>query len=83
MEEGGNAKFVNEIEQITFNAGLAAAENKPVIYVTERCVFRLVKEGLKLVEVAPGIDIERDILSGMEFRPIVDDPAVMDMVAVK
>lgn len=79
VEEGRNAKFVNEIEQITFNAKLAAAENKPVLYITERCVFRLVEEGLKLIEVAPGIDIERDILSGMEFRPIIDEPLAMDM----
>ena len=47
-------------------------------YVTERCVFRLRPEGLQLMEVAPGIDIERDILPHMAFRPIIDQVAVMD-----
>ena len=46
--------------------------------MTERCVFRLGERGLELVEVAPGIDIERDILAHMEFRPTIDDPQIMD-----
>ena len=50
----------------------------PVLYVTERCVFRLTGQGLALTEVAPGIDIERDILAQMDFKPIVDDPLEMD-----
>ena len=44
---------------------------QPVLYVTERCVFQLTPDGLELIEVAPGIDIERDILAQMEFRPII------------
>jgi propionate CoA-transferase len=49
-----------------------------VLYVTERCVFRLTPEGLELAEVASGVDIERDILALMDFRPIVRDPKPMD-----
>jgi propionate CoA-transferase len=49
-----------------------------VLYVTERCVFKLTPDGLELVEVAPGIDIERDILARMEFRPIIRNPTLMD-----
>jgi propionate CoA-transferase len=49
-----------------------------VLYVTERCVFRRTLEGMELIEVAPGIDIERDILAQMDFRPIVRDPRPMD-----
>ena len=51
---------------------------QPVLYVTERCVFRLTENGLELVEVAPGIDIDRDILAHMDFAPIVRDPQPMD-----
>jgi propionate CoA-transferase len=50
----------------------------PVLYVTERCVFRLRPEGLELVEAAPGIDVEKDILAHMRFRPIVKDVRPMD-----
>ena len=49
------------------------------MYVTERCVFELTPNGLKLIEVAPGIDVERDILAQMAFKPIVgDDVRLMD-----
>ena len=49
-----------------------------MLYVTERCVFRRDASGMQLIEVAPGIDIERDILAHMDFRPIVDDAGAMD-----
>ena len=49
-----------------------------MIYVTERCVFQLTRDGLELIEVAPGIDIARDILAHMEFAPIVNAPITMD-----
>jgi propionate CoA-transferase len=48
-----------------------------VLYVTERCVFRLHEAGLELVEVAPGVDVERDILARMDFRPLLREPAMM------
>ena len=71
-------KFVREVEHRTFSGPVAAARGKTVLYVTERCVFTLTPEGLELTEVAPGIDIERDILAKMDFRPIVRRPRVMD-----
>ncbi len=63
------------VEQVTFSGAYAAEQGQPVYYVTERCVFRLGREGLELIEVAPGIDIERDILAHMAFRPIDPRPA--------
>jgi propionate CoA-transferase len=79
VTEGKHPKFVEAVEQITFNGAQAAADaGKTVLYVTERCVFRLTPEGLELAEVAPGIDVERDILAHMRFRPIVREPKTMD-----
>ena len=72
-------KFVREVEHRTFSGSYAVKRGQPVLYVTERCVFELTPEGLELVEIAPGIDIERDILAQMEFRPVIRrDPAIMD-----
>lgn len=76
-QEGRVKKFVNRVEQITFNGKLAALKEKPVYYVTERCVFKLRYNGLELTEVAPGIDIERDILAHMDFEPIINKPKPM------
>jgi len=79
VKDGNLKKFVREVEHRTFSGSYAAKRGQPVLYVTERCVFELTPEGLELVEVAPGIDIERDILAQMEFRPIIRrDPAIMD-----
>jgi len=77
--EGKARKFVPEVEHRTFSGGYAWKRRQPVLYVTERCVFRLCEEGLELVEVAPGIDIERDILAHMGFKPVMRaDPKLMD-----
>jgi propionate CoA-transferase len=78
ISEGRSKKFVSTVEQITFSGAFAAANAQPVLYITERCVLRRTPEGMELVEVAPGIDIERDILSQMGFRPIVRNPILMD-----
>ena len=76
LKEGRERKFVAQVDQITFS-GLHAGE-KTVLYVTERCVFCLKSEGLELIEIAPGIDIERDILAHMGFTPIIKSPRIMD-----
>lgn len=76
--EGTTPKFREAVEQITFNGQVAAAGSQRVLYVTERCVFQLTVEGLELIEVAPGIDIERDILPRMAFRPLMRQPELMD-----
>jgi propionate CoA-transferase len=71
LEEGKVHKFVKQVEQLTFSGAYAAQKNKPVLYITERCVFELTGNGMMLTEVAPGIDIERDILAHMDFVPII------------
>ena len=72
-------KFVQDVEQVTFSREYAVERNQPVLYVTERCVFGLSSEGIELIEVAPGIDIEKDIKGQMAFKPIVrNDVKQMD-----
>ncbi|MBR0775944.1 acyl CoA:acetate/3-ketoacid CoA transferase [Bradyrhizobium diazoefficiens] len=78
VSEGNSAKFVREVEHRTFSGRYAVQRGQPVLYVTERCVFRLTPDGLELTEIAPGVDIERDILARMQFRPIIRSPAIMD-----
>lgn len=76
--EGKFPKFVERIAQITFSAEQARRRDQEVLYVTERCVFRLGEQGLTLTEVAPGIDIERDILQRLPFTPAIQGPGEMD-----
>lgn len=71
VKEGKIKKFLKNVEQITFSGNFARENNKKILYVTERAVFELRKEGLTLIEVADGIDIEKDILANMEFKPIL------------
>ncbi len=77
-QEGRSRKFLKAVEQITFSGARAARLGQPVLYVTERCVFELTPEGLKLTEIAPGIDAERDVIALMEARPLVGEIAEMD-----
>ncbi|HUR90186.1 MAG TPA: acyl CoA:acetate/3-ketoacid CoA transferase [Ramlibacter sp.] len=81
--EGTSLKFVRQVEHRTFSGAEALRRGQRVLYVTERCVFRLAGQGgLELIEIAPGVDLERDILARMEFRPAISpqlkqmDPAI-------
>ncbi len=78
LKEGKFFKFVDQVGQITFSGEYAVERQQEVLYVTERCVFRLSDSGLELTEVAPGIDIERDIIRKMPFVPRVNGPIEMD-----
>jgi propionate CoA-transferase len=78
--EGKHSKFVPVVEQITFNASRAFERGQRVLYVTERAVFRLAAHGLELIEIAPGIDLECDILPHIPFA-IVVSPALREMEA--
>ncbi len=61
--EGDSRKFVDSVEHCTFSGHYAAQRGQTVLYITERCVFELTERGLVLTEIAPGIDIERDIVA--------------------
>ena len=67
-KEGTIPKFVDQVKSISFSARRAIANGQKVLYVTERCVFRLTPKGLKLIEVYPGIDVQKDILALLPFE---------------
>jgi propionate CoA-transferase len=72
-------KFLAEVEQRTFSGEYAAQIGQPVLYVTERCVFQLTIDGLELIEIAPGVDLEKDVLAHVAFQPIIrGQPKLMD-----
>jgi len=79
LTAGASKKAVRAVEQISFSGRYARARGQAVLYVTERAVFRLGAEGPELIEIAPGLDVERDVIAAMEFRPAVSpDLRVMD-----
>ncbi len=71
VKEGKIRKFLNKVEQIAFSGKHAWSVKQRAIYVTERAVFELAQDGLMLTEIAPGVDLEKDILANMEFKPMV------------
>lgn len=71
IRDGSKKKFIQNIAQISFSAEVALDQGKDITYVTERAVFKLTREGLLLTEIAPGVDLQKDILDQMEFAPIV------------
>ncbi len=77
VEEGPIRKFVKQVEQVSFSARRAREVGQHVLFVTERAVFRLMDEGLELLEVAPGIDVDKQILALMDFKPIMRNVKTM------
>ena len=78
-KDGASRKFVGEVEHRTFSGKYAAKRKQTVLYITERCVFSLCDEGLELVEIAPGVDLAKDILAKMDFAPVMHRaPRLMD-----
>lgn len=73
LNEGSVHKFVKDVDQISFNGKIGGQSGRDILYITERCVFKLISEGLVLIEIAPGIDLEKDILQQMEFTPIISE----------
>ncbi len=69
--EGSIKKFIDHVEQITFSGQYANFKRQPVLYITERAVFQLTNDGLMLIEIAPGIDLDKDILFNMTFKPLI------------
>jgi propionate CoA-transferase len=79
LQEGRYGKFVRQVDAISYSAERAIAERRTAVFVTERAVFRLGPDGLELIEIAPGIDLDRDVLAHMPFHPVIRDaPRTMD-----
>lgn len=79
LQEGRHKKFIQDVEHITFSGDYAKEVGQKVLYVTERAVFEMRPEGFTLIEYAPGIDLQKDILDLMDFAPIIaDDLKEMD-----
>lgn len=71
IQEGRCQKFMDQVEHRTYSGAHAVVRGQSALFITERCVFQLVPDGLELIEIAPGIDLERDILAQMSFKPVI------------
>lgn len=71
LQEGRIHKLLDRVEQITFSGEYAQSVKQPVLYITERAVFELTSEGVMLTEIAPGVNLEKDVLGQIDFKPIV------------
>lgn len=86
LQEGKGKKFIENVEQVTYSGQYAAKVNQPVLYITERAVFTLEDGEMTLIEIAPGIDLEKDVLALMDFKPQISrnvkvmDPAIFQPV---
>jgi propionate CoA-transferase len=78
LREGTMRKFLAKVEQVTFSGDYAAETGQAVFYVTERCVLQRTPAGLELIEVAPGVDVDRDVLAQMDFKPLIRNVRPMD-----
>jgi acyl CoA:acetate/3-ketoacid CoA transferase len=79
VRPGEIRKFVESVDQITFSGKQALLQGQEVLYVTERAVFRLSGQGLELTETAPGVDLQKDVIEQMDFKPLMPTPpTVMD-----
>ena len=76
-QEGHTKKFVEQVKNLDFNAAYSRKLGQEVYYVTERAVFQLTDDGLKLIEIAPGLDLEKDVLANLAFQPIIADDLKM------
>jgi propionate CoA-transferase len=77
-KDGGSKKIIKDVEQITFSGKTAQQGDQQIYYVTERCVFKLTPEGVELIEIAPGVDLEKEVLAQMDFKPIIKNLRLMD-----
>jgi propionate CoA-transferase len=80
IQEGKDKKFIKEVEQVTFSGKYAAKGSQEILYITERCVFQLRKGKMTIIEIAPGIDLQKDIIDQMDFVPeVASDLKLMDL----
>ena len=77
INEGKIRKFVAQVEQISFSSSRSRKAGQQVLYITERAVFRLAEREIELIEIAPGIDLQKDVLNLMDFKPIIAKPRPM------